>query len=367
MENLTKTFSNNLKNKRKELGLTQKELAEILGYTEKSVSKWESEKAIAPSSVLPHLAACLKCDIDTLFKETTTAEYFLGIDGGGTKTAFLLCDKSGKTISETTMGACNPVDIGVSAALKILEDGIDAVCQNIPRSKISVYAGIAGGITGNNQEIINSFLKSCGFLRYANGSDASNAVALALGNKNGTAIIMGTGIIAFSQINGKIIRRGGYGYLFEEGGSAFAIGKDAIIAALSDDENGTEETVITGYIKSKYNCSSITGQVSYFYDVGKKGIASLAPIVFDAYKAGDRIAKNILERNMDAAAKLIESTPETDKKIQNIVIVGGVVNQKDIILPMIKKKLKCPQKYHIETNCKPPVLGALALAQNLYQ
>ncbi len=365
MNDYTLIFAENLKNRRKELGLTQKELAETLGYTEKSVSKWETSKAIAPSSVLPQLASCLRCDINTLFSKPTNPEYFLGIDGGGTKTAFLLCDKKGKTVSETILGPCNPVDIGIDSAIKILESGINTVCKNIPHSKISVYAGIAGGITGNNQEMIGVFLQSCGFLKYANGSDALNAVSLALGNKNGTAIIMGTGIIAFSQINGEIIRRGGYGYLFEEGGSAFAIGRDAIIAAIKDEETGNSQTEITKLIKSKFNCLSITEQVSYFYDVGKKGIAELSPLVFEAYKSGDSVAKDIIEKNMDAVAHLIESTPKTDEKIQNIVIVGGIVNQKDIVLPIIYKKLKNPQKYHIETNSKAPVLGALAIARKI--
>ncbi len=367
MNDYTLIFSENLKSRRKELGLTQKMLAEILGYTEKSVSKWESAKAIAPSTILPQLASCLKCDIDTLFSKSSTPEYFLGIDGGGTKTAFLLCNKNGKTIGEATLGCCNPVDIGLTQTIKTLESGIDAVCKDIPRSKISVYAGIAGGITGNNQKMINTFLKSCGFLKYENGSDATNAVSLALGNKNGTAIIMGTGIIAFSKINNKLIRRGGYGYLFEEGGSAFAIGKDAVTYALMHEENASVQTVITELIKTKLNCSSVIEQVAYFYEVGKKGIAELAPLVFEAYKAGDSIAKQIIEKNMEAVARLIELSPETDKKINNVVIVGGLTNQKDIIIPIINQKLKNPHKYAIETNSKPPVLGALAIAQKLYE
>ena len=367
MNDYTLIFSKNLKIRRKELGLTQKELADILGYTEKSVSKWESGKAIAPSTVLPQLALCLKCDIDVLFKESCSAEYFLGIDGGGTKTAFLLCDKNGKVIAETVLGACNPVDVGLTKALKILENGIDTVCGEIPRSKISVFAGVAGGITGNNQKLINMFLKGCGFLQFANGSDAQNAVALALGNKNGTAIIMGTGIIAFSQINGKLIRRGGYGYLFEEGGSAYAIAKDAIVAAIKDEEKSGKKTIITELIKNKFNCSSVRGQVSYFYEAGKKGIAELTPFVFEAYKDGDRVAKLILEKNMESVARLIESTPETSDKTQKIVIVGGLTKQKEIIIPMISKKLNCPQKYSIETNEKAPVTGALALAQKIYE
>ncbi len=362
MNDYTDVFAQNIKQRRKELDMTQRELAELIGYTEKSVSKWESGKAIAPSVVLPTLAGCLKCDINSLFTKKTTPEYYLGIDGGGTKTAFMLCDKSGKTVSEVTLGPCNPVDIGISQTLNVIERGIDEVCKNIPRSKICVYAGIAGGITGNNQELIGTLLRSCGFLRYANGSDASNAVSLALGDGNGTAVIMGTGIIAFSQIDKKIIRRGGHGYIFERGGSAFTIGKDAINAALMHQEGSGDATVITEYIKSKLNCDIVLDQLSYFYEIGKKGIAEFAPIVFDAYKAGDAVACTILENNMKAVAQLIESAPITDR----VVIVGGLTHQAEIILPMIKKNLKHPNRYKIETNGNAPVFGAVALAKKLW-
>lgn len=367
MKDYTLIFSENLKLKRKEQGLTQKELAGVLGYTEKSISKWESGKAIAPSNVLPKLAVCLKCDIDSLFTEVCVPEFFLGIDGGGTKTAFLLCDKDGKAIGEATLGPCNPVDVGLTNALKTLERGIETVCKDIPRSKISVYAGIAGGITGENPKMVNMFLKGCGFLRYANGSDATNAVALALGNKNGTAIIMGTGIIAFTQLNGKLIRRGGYGYMFEEGGSSLTIGRDAIIAAIKHEETENEQTQITELIKQKLNCPSVKDQVSYFYEVGKRGIAELTPLVFEAYKNGDKVAGEIIKKNMKSVAELIESAPDVNEKVHNIVIVGGLTKQKEIILPMITKNLKCPQRYKIETNNRPPVLGAVAIAQKIYE
>ncbi len=52
---------------RKQKGLTQEKLAEIMGVSYQAVSKWENEKSSPDVSILPLLADTLGCSIDTLF------------------------------------------------------------------------------------------------------------------------------------------------------------------------------------------------------------------------------------------------------------------------------------------------------------
>lgn len=52
---------------RKQKGLTQEKLAEIVGVSYQAVSKWENEKSFPEVSILPSLASALGCSIDTLF------------------------------------------------------------------------------------------------------------------------------------------------------------------------------------------------------------------------------------------------------------------------------------------------------------
>ena len=364
MKTIAQIFAENLKSRRRELGLTQQRLAELIGYSEKSISKWESGAAIAPSSVLPLLAKHLLTDIDSLLCYPEAPSYYLGIDGGGTKTEFLLVSESGEKIAHTILGASNPVDIGMTEALNLLSVGIESVCGDIPKSKISVFAGIAGGITGENKKAISAFLKKGRFAAFDNGSDAQNAVASALGKENGTVVIMGTGVIAFSQIDGSLHRRGGFGYLFEEGGSGYAVGRDAITAALYDDEGYGEQTMLTSLIKERLGTTCLLKKLSHFYDGGKREIASYAPLVYKAYRENDAVACQIIENNAKCVAKLIESTPVTDKKSkrQAVVLMGGQVRDADIIIPLINKHLNDPLGYDITVNKNAQVLGAIRLA-----
>ena len=52
---------------RKQKGLTQEQLAEIMGVSYQAVSKWENEKSLPDVSVIPLLADTFGCSIDTLF------------------------------------------------------------------------------------------------------------------------------------------------------------------------------------------------------------------------------------------------------------------------------------------------------------
>lgn len=357
-------FAANLKNARRNKGLTQKELGELIGYSEKSVSKWESGEVIAPSSVLPFLSDVLRVSVDSLLRTGGEPRYFLGVDGGGTKCEFLLADTTGKTVSRTVLGACNPIDIGLDAALEVLREGIAMVLGEIPPSCVSVFVGVAGGISGDNKQHISAFLEKYNFAAFANGSDAENAVAASLERENGISVIAGTGSIAFVQKDGALSRVGGYGYLIDEGGNGFSLGQAAIRAALLAEEGSLdEETLLYPLVKARCERATILEAIADFYKGGKREIASYATIVFEAAEQGDSVANQIIEDNAACIAKLIEAAGKrlTDEKITT-AIVGGLTHKSDVLLPLINKALKDKERYDIRVFTGAPVKGAILLA-----
>lgn len=365
MENMSKVFAINLKTRRKMLKLTQKELADKIGYSEKSVSKWESGTSIAPSIILPDLAQALEINMDELFGYTSDPVYYLGVDGGGTKTEFVLTDKEGNVLNRYLLGSGNPVDIGIERTLDVLNTGIMNVCANIPFRKISAFVGLAGGTTGDYKQQIYEFLRKYNFGCINNGSDVQNAVAGALGDKDGIVVIMGTGDIAFSQIDKTLYRTGGFGYLFDEGGSGYSIGRDAILASLKAEEGTGKKTILSNIIAQKFESNSVFNVLSKLYIGGKREIASFAPDVFDAYKKGDMVAKEIIEKNMQQITVLIDDATrhfENKDKI-DVVLVGGIAKKSDIILPIINKYINHKDRYNFSIYDAPTVNGALVLAR----
>jgi len=366
MDNTPKIFAYNLKSRRRFLNLSQKDLAEKIEYSEKSISKWESGMSIAPSIVLPKLAEALETSIDELFGYSDEPVYYLGIDGGGTKTEFLLTDKEGNVLNRYILGSGNPVDIGIENTLNVLNTGIMHVCANIPFRKISAFVGIAGGATGDYKEQIGEFLQKYNFCSVNNGSDVQNAVAGTLGDKDGILVIMGTGDIAYSQIDEKLYRTGGFGYLLDEGGSGYSIGRDAILASLKAEEGTAKKTILVDMFNQKFETKNILDHISKIYIGGKREIASFAPLVFEAYEKGDEVANEILENNFKQIATLVEDASRffTNEEKINVVFVGGLAKKSDIVLPIIRKHFTNNERFDLSVYTKPTVNGALVLARN---
>ena len=53
--------------------------------------------------------------------------YFLGIDGGGTKTDFLLLDENGKTIAQRKIGTISYKHVGMDYVTELLRENINQI------------------------------------------------------------------------------------------------------------------------------------------------------------------------------------------------------------------------------------------------
>ena len=155
MSGYLENFSANLKHLRKKGNITQKALAKMLGYSEKTVSKWECGAAIPNIETLFAIAKILHTNLEALFHDGEI--YYLGIDGGGTKTELALAGSDGQIIRTLKTDSCNPVDIGLDAAKAILKEAIYKICEDIRLSSVYAFAGIAGGTTADMQQKLKEF------------------------------------------------------------------------------------------------------------------------------------------------------------------------------------------------------------------
>ena len=69
-------FSQNIRHRRLELGLTQAQLGELLYITPQTISKWERGESYPSIVMLPQIAKIYKCSIDDLFIEGESFLYF---------------------------------------------------------------------------------------------------------------------------------------------------------------------------------------------------------------------------------------------------------------------------------------------------
>ena len=363
-KNVANIIAKNIRSRRKDLKITQNRLADLLGYSAKAVSKWENGAGAPPTVILPRLAQVLQTNLDTLLGDTSDQMFYLGIDGGGTKTDFVLADSNGNIIKSVCLGTSNPNDIGIESTLNVLRAGIIEVCGNIAKSNISVFAGLAGGSTIGIYEQISDFLLKFGFAHARSGSDAMNAVSTCLGDADGISVIMGTGSVTFAQANEKAHRVGGYGYLLGDAGSSFSLGREAILAALCFEDGSGEETALYEAVRKKCDTESVLESLGKFYSGGKREIAQYAPLVLNAYADGDKVAKKIL---FDELEKVVQTIRGASKKLPNkkgpirVVLCGGLCTKNGVIYHALCELME-KENYSISV-CKLPLyLGALRLA-----
>lgn len=303
--------------------------------------------------------------------EYTTNHYFLGIDGGGTKTVFKLVDKNGITVREIRKGAVNPNDIGMENAIALLKSGISEVCEDIPYSDVTMFAGIAGGgLSGDNAKILNRFFSEFGFFAFDNGSDIENLVALRDEDPR-VLVIMGTGFIVYA-LNGTDRKRiAGWGQFFDEGGSGYTLGKDAITAVLCAGDGSGKPTLLTRLLEEKIG-ETAEAHLVQFYQGGKRYIAEFAELVFRATEYGDEVANAILENNLSFAAHRIDTAVNAlTKHPQNkmpipVFFSGGISRKSNIIFPIIEKHLRNCSCQLIRLD-NEPVEGAIRRASKIFE
>ena len=69
--------------------------------------------------------------------------YYVGVDGGGTKTEFIWVNEGGMVVLNERLGSSNPNDIGKN---KMIADMVAAISKNIPQDAESV--DICMGLSG---------------------------------------------------------------------------------------------------------------------------------------------------------------------------------------------------------------------------
>ncbi|MFY9573037.1 MAG: BadF/BadG/BcrA/BcrD ATPase family protein, partial [Blastocatellia bacterium] len=216
-------------------------------------------------------------------------KYFLGIDGGGTKTNAVVTDSSFRIIGEGFSGAANPLRVGLEEAVAHIDEAVAEACSQAGIERDDVDSACAA-IAGINHPIHYHTMKDAldEALRVAGlelVTDARAALEGALDGKPGVVVIAGTGSIAIG-INeaGQQARAGGFGPTLSDEGSGYDIAQRALKAVVSSFDGRSSRTALAERICSRLGVagpSDLPG-VIYNSDSEPVDIAPLAELVHEA-------------------------------------------------------------------------------------
>lgn len=270
-----------------------------------------------------------------------TKTYFLGIDGGGTKTAAVLLDDEAEEIARAVSGPSNYHSAGPAIAEASLRDAIHRVLSAADLTTDDVTAiglGLAGVARPGDADIARAMLSRVArFPRAVITHDAETALVGGVGRRHGVVLIVGTGAIAYGvNGQGEVRRADGWGYTIGDEGSGLWIGQEGLRAIARAYDGRGPATALKDVLLSHLGLADINDLVTLVYadDFGVPALAGLAPLVSQAARAGDGTAQAILReagrRLSDTLGAVVRGLGMTDEAFE-VVLMGGVLQARDAV------------------------------------
>jgi N-acetylglucosamine kinase-like BadF-type ATPase len=231
--------------------------------------------------------------------------YFLGIDGGGTKTESVLLDDSGTIVGRSRSGPSNQTRIGFGAARVSLLAGVQAVLRSAGARASEVHgvcAGLAGtGLPENAARMHSTLASVLPDSRVQVITDQELSLASA-GPGPAIVLLAGTGSFAIGRdAEGKVARMGGFGPKSSDEGSAFDTGRAAIQAISEETGRTGQEPAIARQVLRQLGASAWEQVEEKIRQNPDDVYPSVFPVVALAADAGDALALRLLT---NAARKL---------------------------------------------------------------
>jgi glucosamine kinase len=212
---------------------------------------------------------------------TKSTDFFLGIDGGGTKCKARLEDVQGNLLAEATSGPANAARHLTGSVKAVLEATEKAIAKsNIKGLALKhIHAGI--GLAGINiPQVKQAFLQqSLPFASWQITTDLHIACLGAHLGQNGAIVIVGTGSSGVAIHNGQQLELGGHGFVVGDKGSGAWLGKMAISHCLETLDGLSPNNLLCEQVMGLLNCHNTYDIVSLTLEAKPVFYASIAPLI----------------------------------------------------------------------------------------
>lgn len=302
-------------------------------------------------------------------------KYYIGLDGGGTKTKCVLSDDSLNVLYECTGKASNFLMQGTAPVCQTL---FELISESVERNKLrfddinSIVLGTTGAGRRTDAELLeNDFIKFLSQkeikLKFRVESDARIALEGAFSGKPGSILIAGTGSIMFGKDKKSNIHRvGGFGRFIGDEGSGFYIGRLGLQAVAKSFDGRGRKTLLADLLKDNFNIANPTDLITEIYK-NNFDIASVTPFVIKAAELNDEICLQIINSQVEELLLHIKSmyTLIAEEKMK-LSLIGSTITTSNFYADLFKSRIQKELSYVqlIEPEL-PPALGAVLMAKNL--
>lgn len=298
--------------------------------------------------------------------------FFLGVDGGASKTAALVTDEQGKLLGDGTAGPSNHLRVGIETAARNIERAVNkalVAADVASREIIWAYCGIAGADhPAHRQEVVDSLNVFFPRGNFTVDNDARIALTGAIGFGPGVVVIAGTGSVAFGRNDaGAEARAGGWGPTIGDEGSAYGIARSAMAAIMRAYDGRGPATRLMELLRDEYKMApEELPRFVYATTTHADDIARFTKVVIQAAQAGDEVASRLLQHaGGELAASIVAVARRVDLtgRAFPVSYVGGAFNAGDLLLSPMREALRRDvPTATIAPPMRTPVEGAAMMA-----
>jgi N-acetylglucosamine kinase-like BadF-type ATPase len=301
-------------------------------------------------------------------------KYYVGIDGGGTKTKVVIIDEHENLVFENTSGPSSIDTVDSNTTIASFNKALEPfILKHINVTFQAIFIGVGGIVSEKDSSKVELFS------RHIHGvgehtlikarNDMENALYSGLLFDEGIALICGTGMVAFGKNkNGVTHKAGGWGYREGDLGSSYDLGMRSLRHVIKAFDGRDH---MTNFSKAVAKAIGMNNTEDFFHIINDKyldrtWIASLAPLVTTYYLEDDVNAKHIVDQATDELALAVYAVARAlDISDSSLVIIGSLGHAKGYKELLHVKINNLLPKIHVIDPKVDPAYAAALMAKRL--
>ena len=298
--------------------------------------------------------------------------YYLGIDGGGTKTTCAVGDDT-RVLAMATSGPSNLVRVGEERTRESLHRAVRQACAAsgiTPEQVARTCVGGSGAARLELAALVRSILAEILPSPIDVVGDMETALEAAFDEGPGVVVIAGTGSIAYGRNSkGETSRAGGWGFEIGDEGSAHWIGRAAVSAVLRASDREGDTVASRSLAQALCKAWGVTSLLDLARAANSVPPPDFAALFRAIVATEDELGRQVLAK---AGRELAEITHaviqrlfgEDDFSSVQVAMTGGVFRYEEVVRNAFYNELKTlVPRAQLMPEVIEPVEGALRKAR----
>lgn len=283
-------------------------------------------------------------------------DYFVGVDGGATKSVVVVADSMGKIIGKAQGSSAN-IRISTANSWTAIRAALNTILTQagLEQARLNMHAvlGLAGCEVPSAYQAFIAMTHPFKSLTVV--SDAHIACVGAHAGGNGSIIVVGTGVVGYQIHNEHVKKVSGWGFPHDDIGGGAWLGLAAVRHALQAYDNRAQPSVLSSLVWQHFD-NELQPFITWANQANSTQFAQLAPLVVQAAQGGDAQASTLLKQAAQAISAIYSAF---DPSTQSVSLIGGIA-------PFLTPYLEAELLAKLVPAQAPPEEGALLLAQRYF-